>query len=144
MSARSIALLAVLVLLTAACASGSGGPISVSDAWARPGPAGAETAVYLTIANSGGTSDALVAASSPSAASVMLHGTSTDMAGMTGMAPLDRVDVPAGGSVPLAPGGMHLMVSGLTSALDIGATIDLDLVFEHAGTVHVAAEVRQP
>ena len=132
------------VLLFSACTSGSGTSLSTSDAWARPASAGAETAVYVTIANTGSSADALVSASSPKATAVELHESSTDMNGMTGMTPVDQIDIPAGQTVALAPGGMHLMVTGLTTGLEVGGAIDVDLVFEHAGTVHVTAEVRQP
>ena len=53
------------VLVFTACTSGSGNSLSTSDAWARPASAGADTAVYVTIANTGSSADALVSASSP-------------------------------------------------------------------------------
>jgi copper(I)-binding protein len=53
------------------------------------------------------------------------------------------LEVPAGGTVTLAPGGYHLMIMGLTKTLEVGGKLELDLVFEHAGKVVVQAEVRQ-
>jgi len=155
MSRRSLVAALVFGLVVAACSSGSGaGPsaassagathaVSVTGAWARPAPAGGSTAVYLTLANGGSSPDALVSASSPTG-SVELHETSTDMNGMTGMSPVERIELPAGATVALDPGGKHLMVTGLTTGLDAGGSIDVELVFEHAGPVHVAAEVRTP
>ena len=35
------------------------------------------------------------------------------------------------------------MIMGLKSELAVGGTIELDLVFEHAGKVVVQAEIRQ-
>ena len=46
-------------------------------------------------------------------ASVEMHETSTDQSGMTGMQPIARIDVGAGATVRLEPGGMHLMIIGL-------------------------------
>jgi copper(I)-binding protein len=63
---------------------------------------------------------------------------------MMGMHPIDGVEIPAGGSVTLEPGGKHLMVMGLTSDLTVGGTLDLDLVFQNAGTIKVSAEIKQP
>jgi len=140
----ALALGVALAMGLAGCSSRSAGSLSASDAWARPASAGAETAIYLTIANTGSTADALLSASSPTATSVQLHESSTDMNGMTGMAPVDQIDIPAGQTVSLAPGGMHLMVTGLAKGLEVGSAIDLDLVFQHAGPMHVTAEVRQP
>ena len=47
-----------------------------------------------------------------------------------------------GGSVRLAPGGSHVMLGGLTSALAAGTTIELQLLFEHAGTITIPATIR--
>ena len=73
---------------------------------------------------------------------VEIHETTTDMNGMTGMSPIARLPVPAGGTARLEPGGFHLMMTGLKGPLAAGATVELDLVFEHAGRVVVQAEVR--
>jgi len=145
-------ILAVAAISIAACGSSatpSGATpsgavaISISDAWARPGPAGGQSAAYFTIKNTSGTADALLSGTSPGAAPVELHETSTDGNGMMGMHPVTRLDVPAGGSVQLKPGSYHLMLMGLTGDLVAGKTIPLDLVFERAGKVVVAAEIRQ-
>lgn len=129
------------VTLLAAC-SGPGAP-ELADAWARPGAAGAESAAYLTITAPSGQADALVSASSPAANMVQLHEVSTDAQGMTGMHHIDRLDIPAGETVRLEPGGYHLMLMGLTAELAVGGTIELTLVFERAGNVVVEAEIRQ-
>jgi hypothetical protein len=118
--------------------------ITVSDAWVLiSGGPDQPAAGYLTIANHGSADDALVAASSPGAASVEVHQSSMDSAGMIGMHPVARLGCPIGGTVALAPGGYHLMISGLTGQLRAGDRLELDLVFEHAGTIVVQAEVRQ-
>ena len=118
-------------------------PVTVSGAWVRAaattaGPTGA----YLLITNSGTQPDALTGVSSPAATMVEIHETETDMNGMTGMSPIARLPVPAGGTARLEPGGFHLMLTGLKAPLAAGAAVELDLVFEHAGRVVVQAEVR--
>jgi len=139
-----LAFMAVVVgaaTLLAAC-SGPGAP-QIAGAWARPGAASAESAAYLTITVPSGQADALLSASSPAASMVQLHEVSTDAQGMTGMHHIDRLDIPAGETVRLEPGGYHLMLMGLTAELAVGGTIELMLVFEHAGKVVVEAEIRQ-
>jgi copper(I)-binding protein len=146
---RSLALAATIVLAAglAACASGATAappaatPV-ISDAWLRPPAApGAPAAAYLTITNPGAVADALVGVSSPAAMTCELHETSTDSSGMTGMHPVDRLEIPAGGSVKLEPGGYHLMLMGMKDMI-AGSTFELRLEFEHAGTVTV--QVRAP
>lgn len=62
--------------------------------------------------------------------------------GMMTMTPVDRIDVPAGGSVALEPGGYHIMLLGLTAPLEAGTTVEVTLTFENAGEVAVSADVR--
>ena len=116
--------------------------VDIANAWIRPAAAGATTAAYLTITNSGSAPDTLVAVHCTIAGSVMLHQTTTDASGMTGMSMIDSLPVPAGGSVALKPGGTHVMMTGLTRPIAAGEKIELELVFEHAGTIRVAAPVR--
>ncbi len=143
LSSASAGLIAIL-LLTTACSSGASGGVVVSGAWARPAVSAAEpTAAYLTITNGSNQADTLLSVSSPAAQSIEMHQTSIDSSGMAGMASLDHVDVAAGATVTFEPGKMHLMVMGLTGPLAIGDALELDLVFEHAGTIVVHAQVRQ-
>ena len=147
-SSRSLARAAVFaapaltVLILGGCASptASAGPMTVRDAWVRL-PAGGLTACYLVIENGTGQADVLTGVTLPGGGSAMLHQTSTDASGMTGMHPVDRIHVPAGGTVALAPGGFHLMIEGFAAA-KAGDSVELDLTFEHAGKVVVQAEVR--
>jgi copper(I)-binding protein len=135
--------LVALAALLATCSSPAASGLSVADAWARPGVSGAETAAYFTITNPSTAEDALLSVSSPAASMVQLHQTSTDASGMTGMAPVTEIAVPAGGSVALAPGGYHVMVMGLGQDLTVGGTLELQLRFRNAGTLTVQATIRQ-
>ncbi len=148
---RAIALLAVLVArLVGACGSSaaatgtpaSGGALTVTGAWARPAAAGGESAAYFTIANPTATADALLSVSTDVAESASVHQTSMDSGGMMGMQPVASLAVPAGGSVAFAPGGYHVMLTNLKSALKAGDQVHLTLTFQNAGAVTVTADVR--
>jgi copper(I)-binding protein len=156
-SSRAFSASAVLlaVLLLGACgSSGSGSGSSpsprlaaqlfVSDAWVRPTvDASQPSAAYLAITNGSAAADVLMRVSSPVAASVELHQTSVDASGMAGMQPMAQLDIPAGATVTFQPGGLHLMLTGLTGPLRVGDHVELDLTFQDAGTIVVDAEVRQ-
>lgn len=130
------------VALFGCSGSGVGAP-TIEGAWARPGAVGAESAAYLTVRGLAGQADALLSASSPEAMSVELHESTEDAQGMMGMKPIDRLDILAGETVELKPGGRHLMVMGLKKELVVGGTLQLELVFENAGKVVVQAEIKQ-
>jgi copper(I)-binding protein len=135
--------LIVAAVAVAACSTATSAAPTVNAAWARPAAAGGQSAAYFTITNPSTTADSLVSASSPGASTVDVHETNVDGAGMSAMHPVERVDIPAGQSVVFKPGSYHLMLMGLTDALTVGGTIELDLVFEHAGKVVVQAPIRQ-
>jgi copper(I)-binding protein len=114
----------------------------VRDAWLRV-PIGGITAGYLVIENQTGQDDKLVAVTLPGGGSAMLHQTVTDSSGLTGMAMLEAIPVPAGATVALQAGGFHLMIDGVPPTIDAGKKVELELRFEHAGLVVVQADVRQ-
>ena len=99
-------------------------PVQVTGAWARA------TAP-----------DKLLSAASPDARSAMLHQT-THQAGMSGMSDMDAMPIAAGATVAFAPGGAHIMLTGLQHGLKAGTRIRLDLSFAHAGTVPVTVPVQ--
>ena len=133
------------LLVVAACfvvaspALAQTGKLEVSDAWARATPAKAENGVaYLTIMTP--TPDRLVSVSSPVAKKAELH--TMEMAGMVmKMRPLAGLDIPAGQSVTLKPGGEHIMLMGLNGPLREGQSFPLTLTFEKAGAREVTVPV---
>jgi copper(I)-binding protein len=140
----AVALLGAALPILAACAaspSASTGSVAIRDAWIRPAAAGTQTAAYLTIANPG-SPDVLLSARCTIAASTMLHQTTTDASGMTGMSMIDRLPIPAGATVELKPGGTHVMMTGLGKTLEAGSSVELELTFEKAGRIVVTAAVR--
>ncbi|MBK7904187.1 MAG: copper chaperone PCu(A)C [Proteobacteria bacterium] len=118
-------------------------PVTVGAAWARATPPGtAVAAVYLTLSG-GSRADRLVGAATPRAEMAQIHVVS-EADGMAQMRPTAGVDVPARGSVALAPQGTHLMLMGLPQPLVAGERFPLTLQFEQAGKVDVNVEVRAP
>jgi copper(I)-binding protein len=111
--------------------------ISVSGAYI-PLPASPGMAVaYFDLSNTGGSADQLIGVSSPAVGSAALEQSTA-----TSMSSVDGVDVPAHGEAHLARGGTHVMLMGLEPAPAIGQTVELDLTFQHSGTVVVRATVR--
>jgi copper(I)-binding protein len=137
-------LLSLLLVALAACSTGGGAADpTISDAWVRP-PMGADrpAAAYLTIVG-GDEADALVSASSPVAGEVQVHETMAGMSGMAGMQEVEQIEVGAGATVRLEPGGYHLMLMEPdTAQIVVGETVEITLTFEQAGDITIEAEVR--
>lgn len=152
---RLLLLLTVSGLLAAGC--GGGEDISIDGQWARNSPMSATAgAVYMNITSADG--DRLLAASvDPSiAGSVEVHETvpaesesgNEDTAGDSGMGmmmmqPVDALDLPAGETVSMKPGGYHIMLLDIPKPLEIGERFDVTLDFENSDDVVVEVEVRE-
>ncbi len=95
---------------------------------------------FLTITNAGDQDDTLIGirADFPR---VELHTTEfTD--GVARMMHLDAIPVPAGETVSLEPGGLHVMFMGLRgNPLEEGETIPATLIFENAGEVEITFDI---
>ena len=65
------------------------------------------------------------------------------MPGMQGMKmrQVDGVPIPAGETVTLEPGGLHVMLIELATDLEDGDSFEVDLEFAEAGTRTVTATV---
>jgi copper(I)-binding protein len=103
---------------------------------------GSTSAAYMVLRSRGGA-DTLIAAATDVAEVVELHTVERD-GDIMRMRPVTQIEVPAGGSTMLQPGGFHIMLIGLRRDLQAGETVRLTLTFANAGDVVVEAPVRAP
>lgn len=130
----------VLVAFCATLPTLAAAEVMVSEPWARASIlANRPGAAYLTLESD--IADRLMSLGTPVAGQVMLHGTETDANGVARMAHIEALDIEPGTPVTFAPGGMHLMLMGLTGKLDEGSTFPLTLSFQHAGEITVEVQV---
>lgn len=123
---------------TIAAADTSG--ISLEHVWARASAGAATTgAVYLTVVSKA-SSDRLVGASTPVAATAQVHETINDN-GVMKMRPVPSLALDPGKPVTFKPGGYHVMLTGLKGPLKVGDSFPLTLTFEHAQPVTVTVQV---
>ncbi|MCX7623911.1 MAG: copper chaperone PCu(A)C, partial [Thermomicrobium sp.] len=120
------------------------GPIVVRNVWARAATQGdGVSAVYMVIENTGDQPDRLLHAHCDAAQTVELHESRMEN-GVMKMQPVEGIDLPPHGTIELKPGGLHVMMIGLTRDLNPGDTLELELHFEQAGHVTVEAVVQKP
>lgn len=160
MNPTRLALLAIAPLALAAC--GGDDPITIEGQWARTSPAMASMgAAYMDITSSEG--DQLVGVSVPAsiAARAEIHEMvpadvpmddsmdesmddgemDMDMGAMV-MQQIMALDLPAGETVSLEPGGYHVMLIDLAEPLAEGDTFNVTLDFAEADDLTVEVVVR--
>ena len=112
---RRILVAAALITLLAGAGHAQTAP-KVEDAWARPTVAGqAGGGGFLKITSA--SADRLIAASAPVSKTVELHTMQMDGDVMR-MRQIPAIEIPAGQTVELKPGGLHVMFIGLTPDAD--------------------------
>lgn len=114
------------------------GDLTLSDAFTRATLPGAKVGGgYLKIANSANEPDRLMGGTTPAAERVEVH--EMKMAGdVMQMRQLkEGLEIPAGGTAELAPGGLHLMFMNIAEPLKEGDMIPVTLEFAKAGKVEV-------
>lgn len=96
---------------------------------------------FLVIENTGTEGDRLVSATSPVAGDTQIHEMRMDGDVMRMRELADGIDIPAGGTVTLAPGGYHLMFMQLNQPFVEGQTVPVTLTFENTGSVELQLPV---
>jgi len=112
--------------------------------WVRlPPSAGmAMAAGFGRLANPCAQSLAVVSASSPAFGDVSLH-ESTQVDGVNRMREVERLALPAGGAVILAPGGLHLMLMEPTQPLNEGSAVPVTFVLADGRKIEATLQVRK-
>ena len=131
-----------LACLVATAHDYKAGAIAIAHPHARATVGGQSTAVaYMGMGfKNDGAVDWLRSATAAVSSSVELHSMSMD-GGMMRMRRIDAIELPAGATVMLEPGGLHMMFVGLKAPLRAGESFPLELRFEKAGKVLVQVRV---
>jgi copper(I)-binding protein len=143
---KTLATLALLALsaLSAQAHEYTAGTLKIGHPWARPTVAGQPTGgAFLKLQNTGPAADRLVGGSTPAADHVEMHRMAMEGDVMK-MREVPAIEIPAGQTIALQPGELHLMLVGLKAPLQAGAKVPLTLKFEKAGAVNVELKIEAP
>ena len=135
----------LIVISTAAASVPAWAQVEVKSAWVRGTVAAQKTTgAYMEINSAQGAR--LVSVESTVAGTVEVHEMSMDKNVMR-MRAVPKLDLPAGKTVELKPGGYHVMLIDLKKPLKKGDSVPLKLKIENkdktVSTVEVKAEVRE-
>lgn len=137
--------IATLGLLVSAIMPAFAGGIETSHIQIRAtAPGMPVTGGYVTITNHGDADDRLVGASATFAKSVEIHETIHDDGVMKMRQRDGGIELPAGETVMLKPGGLHIMFMGLSETMADGDMREAVLQFESGHNKTVPAMVLKP
>jgi hypothetical protein len=117
------------------------GALTVTDAWVRAIPGGAVAAAYMRLHNRGAQPIRVIGVRSAAAAHAMIHETRLEN-GLSTMRAHEPLEVAAGASVELKPGGLHVMLTDLAHPLAVDEQVALELLLDGGGRIEVRARVR--
>ncbi|TCV83004.1 hypothetical protein EDC63_11739 [Sulfurirhabdus autotrophica] len=105
--------------------------LTVSKAWVRATVPGQEVSgAFMDLTSK--TNARLIKAESPVAEIVEIHSMSMQN-GVMNMREIKELDLPAGKTIQLAPGGFHIMLINLSKQLKAGDSIPIKLTIKEAG-----------
>lgn len=116
--------------------------VKIEDAWVR-GTVAQQKATGAFMRLTAERNARLVAASSPVAGVVEIHEMSLEQ-GVMKMRAIAGLDLPAGKTVELKPGGYHVMLMDLKAPVTAEQQVPLTLVFETPGGQREQVELKAP
>ncbi len=124
-------------------ANAQDGDIVITNEWARPILiAGRPGGAYLNITNNGDTPDRLISVISTISPRLEIH-EHTMKDGVMRMSQIDYLEIKAGVTVELKPGGYHIMIFETSSKYADGDQIEITLNFENAGAITKTFNVKK-
>ena len=96
---------------------------------------------FFTVRNTGSADDRLVSVTSPTSGEVQIHEMAMQGNVMKMRQLKDGIAIPAGQTVELAPGNLHLMFQKVKTPFKQGDKVPVTLTFEKAGKIDLVLNV---
>lgn len=136
------AMMAAAVAAPLAAHNFTAGKLKIDHPWTREtAPGQVVGGGFMAVRNTGRVADKLVGATSPAAKEVQLHTMSMEGGVMKMRQVPGGFDIPAGQTLMLKPGSLHIMFMGLNAPFKKGDLVPVTLRFQKAGTVKVQFKV---
>jgi copper(I)-binding protein len=135
-------LLTLLIALSTALSALAETDLIVSDPWSPQAPPGRMMAGFMALENPSEESIVLTGGESERFGRVEIHTMSMEE-GVMRMRKLDSLEIPAGETVTLRPGGLHLMLMQPKGRFELGDHFELALIDATGNRWPVTLEVRE-
>lgn len=141
---KRFAIVCALIVFSASSFAGlATDDINIDNAYARAVPPGQpNSASFMTLTNHSDSDHAIVAALSSVSSIVQLH-THTNDGGMMKMRQIEKIVIPAGKTIELKPGGLHIMLMNLQKKLVPNENVTVTLLFADGSSSIIIAPIRK-
>nr|VVV05819.1 hypothetical protein AW0309160_03302 [Aliivibrio wodanis] len=137
---KTVFALSALLLSSAAFAKND---LMIENPYARATPPNAtNSAIFMTIKNQSNDLRTLISATTPVAKTVELH-TVIEVDGMMKMREVNAIELPKNEDTILKPGGLHIMLFGLTQPLKEEEFINVTLNFKNGDKEQFKAPIKK-
>lgn len=141
---KKLSLLASGLMLASGVFAGGADNLTVQEPYVRLAPPNAPaTGAFMVIRNSGDKDVKVVKADNPVSRVTELHNHLNE-GGVMKMRPVAAIDVKAKGEAVLKPGGLHVMMIDLKTAIKEGDVVPITLTLDDGSTKQVDAKVVRP
>jgi periplasmic copper chaperone A len=118
------------------------GDMVVSHAWMHAVSATADAnAVYLTLENRGEAPERLIGAAAGFAGTARFEAEALGEDGTLRTVTVPAIEIAPGQRLTLQPGGVRIVLDGLTRSFTAGGHTHIDLTFEQAGTIEIDVQI---
>ena len=131
---KQLSVIALLTMTLAGTGAAEAAPFEITDGWFRALPGKLPAGGYFTAYNGTNQQVSILGADSDACGMLMMH-QSSNKGGMSGMDMVDKVSVPAGGTLRFAPGGYHLMCDNPTARMKPGNKVAVSLKLSDGSSV---------
>lgn len=140
-----LTIFSLLVLAACNATSAATDAISVENVRANMTLPSETGSFWMVITNNSETDDVLTGASYEGCGAVELHNMFMEEGVMVmRMVEGGEIPIPAGETVELKPGGLHVMCLQKEAPLELGSAVEISLEFANAGTITVEGTVVEP
>ena len=143
MKALATATLALALLTGAPPVLAGGDAVVIEGAWSRASIGTSRPGVaYMTLQNTGDAPVTVTGLRTELAMMPMIHTSTTDAQGVNRMSHLEQVEIAAGETVALEPGGLHVMLMDLQRPMIEGESFTLSLILADGEEITVEVPIR--